>query len=63
MKFATSMALLAGLSLLSTAAFATPAIAKKEAKKCTVCHTAMGKKDLNDAGKYYKEHKKLPAAK
>ena len=36
MKFATSMALLAGLSLLSTAAFATPAIAKKEAKKCTV---------------------------
>jgi hypothetical protein len=35
---------------------ATPAYAKKEGVKCTVCHVTMGKKDLNDTGKCYKEH-------
>ncbi|HUU14596.1 MAG TPA: hypothetical protein VM182_12965 [Terriglobia bacterium] len=29
---------------------------KKEGKKCTFCHVKMGSKELNDAGKYYKEH-------
>lgn len=28
---------------------------KKEGKKCTYCHVKMGSKELNDAGKYYKE--------
>lgn len=28
---------------------------KKESKACTYCHTKAGSKDLNDAGKYYKE--------
>lgn len=30
--------------------------AKKEGKSCTFCHVKAGAKDLNDAGKYYKEH-------
>jgi hypothetical protein len=29
---------------------------KKEKKGCTFCHTKAGSKELNDAGKYYKEH-------
>jgi len=37
-------------------AIGTPEYAKKEQKSCTFCHTAFGKPDLNDAGKYYKEH-------
>ncbi len=48
---AALVAMLVGTSLSS---FATPAIAKKEAKECTVCHTQKGKKDLNDEGKKYK---------
>lgn len=30
---------------------------KKEGKACVFCHTKMGSKELNEAGKYYKEHK------
>ena len=37
-------------------AVGTPELAKKENKSCTYCHTAVGKPDLNDAGKYYKDH-------
>jgi hypothetical protein len=36
---------------------AKPEYAKKEKKGCTFCHVKMGSKELNDAGKYYKEHK------
>lgn len=35
---------------------AKPEYAKKEHKSCTYCHVKMGSKELNDAGKYYKEH-------
>jgi cytochrome c553 len=35
---------------------AKPEYAKKEKKSCTFCHVKMGSKELNDAGKYYKEH-------
>ena len=41
---------------LLTLATAKPEYAKKEGKTCTFCHVKMGSKDLNDAGKYYKEH-------
>jgi hypothetical protein len=37
-------------------AIGTPEFSKKESKSCLFCHTAMGKPDLNDAGKYYKAH-------
>jgi hypothetical protein len=40
-------------------ALATPEYTKKENKPCTFCHPAVGKPDLNDAGKYYKEHHTL----
>ncbi len=41
------------------AAVGTVEYTNKEKKQCVFCHTAMGKPDLNDAGKYYKEHKTL----
>ncbi|MBS1875900.1 MAG: hypothetical protein JSU00_21980 [Acidobacteria bacterium] len=55
-KYTLPAALLAGgLYVSQMNSFATPAYAKKEGgAKCTVCHTAMGKKDLNDVGKCYK---------
>jgi len=40
-------------------AVGTPEYAKKESKQCIYCHTAIGKPDLNDAGRYYKDHKTL----
>jgi hypothetical protein len=40
-------------------AASTPEYTKKENKPCLYCHTAMGKPDLNDAGKYYKAHHTL----
>ena len=45
----------------SRLATAKPEYAKKEGKPCTFCHVKMGSpevmaKELNDAGKYYKEH-------
>ena len=43
-------------SCLAILATAKPEYAKKEGKPCTFCHVKMGSKDLNDAGKYYKEH-------
>ncbi|PYS37456.1 MAG: hypothetical protein DMG14_21205 [Acidobacteria bacterium] len=40
-------------------AVSTPEYSKKETKQCVYCHTAVGKPDLNDAGKYYKAHHTL----
>jgi hypothetical protein len=37
-------------------AIGTPEMAKKESKSCTFCHTGVGKPELNDAGKYYRDH-------
>ena len=59
--------LMAGFLVCTTASYGTPDYSKKEKKSCTVCHakiepgTVNGKneamvKNLNDAGKYYKEH-------
>ncbi len=42
--------------LVMSLATAKPEYAKKEKKACTFCHVKMGSKELNDAGKYYKEH-------
>jgi len=44
-------------------ALSTPEIAKKEKQACLACHTAVGKAELNEAGKYYKEHGVLPKKK
>ena len=42
--------------MIAPLAISTPEYSKKEQKQCTFCHTALGKPDLNEAGKYYKEH-------
>lgn len=46
-------------ALFAPFAVGTVEMANKEKKQCVYCHTAMGKPELNDAGKYYKEHKTL----
>ena len=63
MKIAATCAILvAGLIAASMSSFAKPEYSKKEGgAKCVVCHTAMGKKDLNDVGKCYKDKKDLKA--
>jgi len=50
-------ALAMGVLIMTTnVSMATTAYTKKEGKSCTFCHTAAGKKDLNDVGKCYAEH-------
>jgi hypothetical protein len=49
---ATTGAILTIAALLQ----ATPEYSKKENVGCEFCHTGVGKADLNEAGKYYKEH-------
>ncbi len=49
--------LMAGLFVTTTSSFGKPEYSKKEKKNCVTCHTAAGKKDLNDVGKCYgKKH-------
>jgi hypothetical protein len=58
LKFAVPATILSvGLLVNTTASFAKPEFAKKEKKGCAFCHVKAGAKELNDAGKYYKEHK------
>ena len=61
MKKALRALAITGLVALLFVPFAvgTPEYTKKENKACTYCHTAVGKPDLNDAGKYYKAHHTL----
>ncbi|MBZ5543318.1 MAG: hypothetical protein LAO07_06515 [Acidobacteriia bacterium] len=54
LKIILAAAVISGAVL--TLATAKPEYAKKEGKPCTFCHVKMGSKELNDAGKYYKEH-------
>ena len=47
--------------LVCTTAYGTPDYAKKEKKACTFCHSKIESKEgmpknLNDAGKYYRDH-------
>ena len=49
-----ALAILSGSLISISTSSAKPAYAKKEGKKCTYCHTATGKPDLNDTGKCYK---------
>ena len=47
----------AGLVFTTTTSFATMENSKKEKKTCVFCHVKAGSKDLNAAGKYYKQNK------
>ena len=51
--------LVAGLVFTTTTGNATMEISKKEKKTCVFCHVKVGSKDLNDAGKYFKQNKSL----
>jgi hypothetical protein len=56
-KILRAAAIFGGIALLfSPFAVGTPEMAKKESRQCVYCHTAIGKPDLNEAGKYYKDH-------
>ena len=56
-----SLLLVAALAVLGGAAQATPKFAQKEKKPCMFCHTVPsgGKRNLNDAGKWYDAKKTL----
>ena len=57
MKFILpGVVLLLGLVACSTLSYAKPEYTKKEKKACTFCHVSAKSKELNEAGKYYKEH-------
>lgn len=45
-----------GIIATSTFSSAKPEYTKKEKKGCSFCHVSSSSKELNDAGKYYKEH-------
>jgi hypothetical protein len=44
---------------LATLARGIPQYSQTEKVPCEFCHPFIGKADLNDAGKYYKEHRTL----
>ncbi len=52
------MILMGGVMVWSSPSHAKAEYTKKEKKACTFCHVDAKKapKDLNDAGKYYKDH-------
>ena len=54
-----AVVLFGGFLVCSTASYGKAEYTKKEKKACTYCHTAPSSKELNDAGKYYQEHKTL----
>lgn len=51
--------LAAGVLFNTTAGLAKKEYTAKEKKGCVYCHTSASSKELNDAGKYYKEHNSL----
>lgn len=51
-----SAIIIGGLVMAPSFSFGKAEYTKKEGKGCTYCHTAAGKKDLNDVGKCYAEH-------
>lgn len=57
LKYIIPTLILSSFVLLNTSvSYAKPEYSKKEKKGCTFCHVKAGSKELNDAGKYYKEH-------
>ena len=48
--------LMGGLLLCTNLSFGKPEYTKKEKKGCAFCHVTATSKELNEAGKYYKEH-------
>ncbi len=57
-----ALVLYAGIVLTPTASFGKAEYTKKEKKPCATCHVAANSKELNETGKFYKEHKTLEGA-
>ena len=49
--------LMGGFLLSSTASYGKAEYTKTTKKACIYCHIKANSKELNDAGKYYQEHK------
>ena len=57
LTFGVPSAIIVGALMMAPSfSFGKTEYTKKEGKGCTYCHTAAGKKDLNDIGKCYAEH-------
>jgi hypothetical protein len=56
LKIAIPSLIVAGGLMVTSSSYGKTEYTKKEKKACTYCHTAQGKKDLNDVGKCYAEH-------
>lgn len=57
MKFVVpAIVLFSGLLVCSKLSYAKPEYTKTEKKACTYCHVTVKSKELNEAGKYYKDH-------
>lgn len=54
-----AMILAFGATVMTTSVYGSAKIAKETGAKCLACHTKAASKDLNDAGKCYKEKKDL----
>lgn len=54
-----AMILASGVLFNTTTSYAKKEFTVKEKKPCTFCHVAASSKELNEAGKFYKEHKTL----
>ncbi len=50
-----ALVVLGGL-MMTSSSYGKAEYTKKEKKACTYCHTAQGKKELNEVGKCYAEH-------
>jgi hypothetical protein len=51
-----ALILLGGLAVTSTSSLAKPEYTKREKKACAFCHVTATSRELNEAGKYYKQH-------
>lgn len=60
LKVVCSLAIGAAMSVVLCGRIeGTPEIAQKEGQGCLVCHTAVGRAELNDRGTYYKAERTL----
>ncbi len=60
LKYAAPLLIFVGGMVLSTSlSFGKAEYTKKEKKPCAYCHVTATSKELNAAGKYYKEKKTL----
>jgi hypothetical protein len=57
-----ALILVAGMVFSSGSSYGKVEDTKKETKACVVCHVSASSKDLNDAGKHYKEKGTLEGA-